>query len=150
MIYTASPLKWPLNQKRTPAESRCASDFQKSKYPITLIDAMGRIEAAFAKIDVPSWAICITMDVKLRSDGIPTAGRMKNRDPGVAVYWPALGTEKQMHVLAIDKYQRLSDNLAAAALMIGAFGYVKQIGGGQVLVRALSGLTHSPSLPPTN
>src|ERR1700690_2417308 len=123
----AYPLSWPEGWKRT--TSRTSAQFNKTKEPrydpqtrkpiyqgksrLSVADAVGRIIAELGRMGVPDWNVIISTNVPLRLDGMPRSDQ-EPRDPGAAVYWKKKDADV-MRCMAIDRYQRVADNLAAIA-----------------------------------
>lgn len=87
--------------------------------------------------------IVISTNVKPRLDGWPSSSEANPSDPGAAVYW--LTRKRETRVMAIDRYHRLADNLAAIAATLDALRAIERHGGGQILDRAFTGFTALPA-----
>jgi hypothetical protein len=86
--------------------------------------------------------VIISTNVPLRLDGLPRSDKEPS-DPGAAVYWKK--NDKQvMRCMAIDRYDRVSDNLAAIAATLEAMRAIERHGGGQILERAFVGFAALP------
>src|SRR6185437_2928884 len=70
-----------------------------------------------------------------RSDRTPS-------DPGVAVYWRE---GKNTRCMAIDRYSRVPDNLAAIAATLDAMRAIERHGGAEILDRAFTGFVALPA-----
>src|SRR6185369_3339882 len=71
-------------------------------------------------------------------DGYPRADAANPDDPGVAVYWRNENSDRRQ-CLAIDRYTRAADNLAAIAATLDAMRAIERHGGGEILDRAFTG-----------
>src|SRR3984893_16238997 len=80
--------------------------------------------------------ILISTNVKLRLDGLPRSDQEPS-DPGAAVYWQKKG--QSMRCMAIDRYDRVADNLAAIAATLEAMRAIERHGGAAILDRAFTG-----------
>jgi hypothetical protein len=152
---TAFPLSWPDGWKRTQASSRTRAQFNKSeriqaqgpaaytaKQPLSVADAVRRLLAELRRMGVPDWNIIISTNVPLRLDGLPRSDK-EPADPGAAVYWKK--SDKQpMRCMAIDRYTRVADNLAAIAATLEAMRAIERHGGGTILERAFLGFAALP------
>jgi hypothetical protein len=152
---TAFPLSWPDGWKRTQSSSRTRAQFNKSerieaqgpaaytaKQPLSVADAVRRLLAELRRMGVPDWNIIISTNVPLRLDGLPRSDK-EPADPGAAVYWKK--SDKQaMRCMAIDRYTRVADNLAAISATLEAMRAIERHGGGAILERAFLGFAALP------
>lgn len=60
-------------------------------------------------------------------DGFPRSGQSEPSDGGVAVYW--LTSTGETKCIAIDRYDRVADNLAAVAATLDAMRAIERHGG---------------------
>ena len=149
----AYPLKWPDGWPRTAAHQRKRAKFGKGdrvyssitpgasyavKKDLTISDGAGRIAAELGTMGVREGQWLISSNLELRNDGTPRSGQRAPADPGVAVYWTRKGKQQ---VMAIDRYDRVADNLAAVAATLAALRAIERHGGGQILDRAFEGFT---------
>ncbi|MGH9644186.1 MAG: J domain-containing protein [Terriglobales bacterium] len=86
--------------------------------------------------------VLISSNVRTRLDGMPRSDQAEPADPGVAVYWRA---GKQQRCMAIDRYTRVPDNLAAIAATLEAMRAIERHGGASILDRAFSGFIALPA-----
>lgn len=84
----------------------------------------------------------ISTNVVLTRDGFPRGGQRAPDDPGAAVYW---GGGKRRRCMAIDRYDRVADNLAAIAATLSAMRMIERHGGAEILDRAFTGFTALPA-----
>ena len=135
---SAYPLTWPVGWKRTPPTQRIRA--------LTVADAVGRLLGELGRLGVPDYNVIISTDVRTRLDGLPYSNQAEPQDPGAAVYWKTRkGEERSM---AIDRYTRVADNIAAIAATIEAMRAIERHGGAEILERAFLGFQALP--PPIN
>lgn len=148
---TAYPLKWPAGWPRATMQRR--AKFGRSvhvpsttggtgyhrKAEMTVATATQRLREELAIMGASN--VVISTDIPLRRDGGPISGRRAPDDQGVAVYW-TMGKEPQC--IAIDIYDRIADNIAAAAATINAMRAIERHGGAQIMRRAWSGFKALP------
>lgn len=152
MSATAYPLDWPVGWKRTQLRTRAkftkkgrgalrdaAGNHQgwDSNKPLTIEQATQRVLAELRRFGVADSNITISTNLVLRLDGLPRSGQANPTDPGAAVYWTK-GQEGQ-RCMAIDRYDRIADNLAAIAATLDAMRAIERHGGAAILDRAFTG-----------
>jgi hypothetical protein len=140
---TKYPLTWPPGWRRISPFSRKKSRFSAAGESLDVGKGTRRLLAELKTFGVPESQILISSNLKLRNDGLPysqqaTAGL----DPGVAVYWKRNGKEQCM---AMDRYDRIADNLAALAATIAAMRAIERHGGAEILDRAFTGFAALPA-----
>lgn len=148
---TASPLCWPPGWRRTrnraPAKFRAgvggyvgqegARQYKAAKR-LDVGDGVARVLRELKAMGVSSWNVIISSDLKLRNDGLPYATQAtQHLDPGAAVYWK--DSKGNRRCMAIDRYDRIADNLAAIAATIDAMRAIERHGGAEILDRAFTG-----------
>jgi hypothetical protein len=148
----AFPLSWPPGWRRHKAHERRKANFSKgvTQYTETgsyqRYDSVGvgegvkRIIAELSRMGARE--LVISSNVALRLDGLPRAGERAPDDPGVAVYW---GKGKARRCMAIDRYNRVADNMAAIAATLEAMRKIERHGGAEILDRAFTGFTALPA-----
>lgn len=149
------PLCWPIGWKRT-AEYRqehgrfSRHDMRSSEWgtyavkkKLSLAEARNRVMEALRKFGVDYRDVIISSNVMVRLDGLPRSGQPAPRDSGVAVYWKK-PQDTQHKVIAIDRYRRVEDNLAAIAATLEAMRAIERHGGAKILERAFTGFTALP------
>ena len=149
------PLSWPEGWKRT--QHRNAAKFNKSreqkyneqnqpiyagKTRLSVADAVRRVLAELERMSIKDDDIIISTNVPLRLDGLPRSDQEPS-DPGVAVYWQKKG-QPAMRCMAIDRYTRVADNLAAVAATLDAMRAIERHGGAEILNRAFLGFAALP------
>ena len=153
MTITAYPLAWPAGWKRTPANDRAYGQFGTakrrggnswmSKEKITVAEATRRLREELARMAVLD-DLVLSSNLRLRLDGLPRSDQSQPADPGAAVYWndPWTGSPRCM---AIDRYTKVEQNIAALAATIEALRAIERHGGAAVLERAFTGFTALPA-----
>lgn len=136
----AYPLTWPSGWPRTAQRKRAS--FTKYKSRLSVHDGLQRVLKELVSFKVRRDDVLISTNIRTRLDGSPRSDQPEPGDPGVAVYWEdAVGTK----VMAIDRYDRVADNLAAIAATLEAMRAIERHGGGQILERAFTGFTALPA-----
>jgi hypothetical protein len=150
----AYPLSWPEGWKRS--KSRIGAAFNKTREPVynqgqrvyqgkarlSVADAVRRVLAELERMGIRDDDIIISTNVPLRLDGLPRSDQ-EPTDPGVAVYWQKKG-QPAMRCMAIDRYTRVADNLAAVAATLDAMRAIERHGGAEILNRAFLGFAALP------
>jgi hypothetical protein len=155
MNETRYPLCWPANWKRTTTRTRAQFGRVKTGYDqtnsvrvnqgkgrLSMQDAIQRIAYELERFGVPEENVIISTNVPLNLSGVPRGDRGEPSDPGVAVYWKLKGKAQCM---AIDRYDRVADNLAAVAATMEALRAIERHGGGSILERAFIGFAQLPA-----
>jgi hypothetical protein len=150
----AFPLSWPEGWRRTKTRTHAA--FNKTREPryneqnqplyqgktrLSVADAVRRVLTELSRMGVRKDDIIISTNVPLRLDGSPRSDQEPS-DPGAAVYWQKKG--QQMRCMAIDRYYRVADNLAAIAATLDAMRAIERHGGATILDRAFLGFAALP------
>lgn len=158
-MIAAYPLSWPVGWQRTPADGRIRARFSKGerqlsstpgggswmrRRDLTIGDGTKRVLDALRILGVQEGDAIISTNLVVRLDGLPRSGQAAPQDPGVAVYWERAG-DGQTKCMAIDLYDRVSDNLAAVAATLEAMRAIERHGGAQILDRAFTGFTALPA-----
>ena len=155
---TAYPLSWPAGWKRTLVSNRRSAKFSKKSYvayqgmpggynrsvEISIHEGTKRVLEQLRALGVREGVEIISTNLELRLDGLPRGNQKEPADPGVAVYWKK-GKDTQHKVLAIDRYTRIADNLAAIAATLDAMRAIERHGGAVILERAFSGFVSLPA-----
>lgn len=153
----AYPLAWPPGWRRTPSSSRKRAKFnvkvrKKSEYSdnvyttgqqLSIDQATMRVIHALHTLGARQGNIIISSNLQLRNDGLPRSGQRNPDDPGVAVYWQRQGEHQRC--MAVDRYDRVADNLAAIAATLDAMRAIERHGGATILDRAFTGFTALPA-----
>lgn len=88
------------------------------------------------KLGIARDDIVISTNIPTRLDGIPRSDKSHGTDPGVAVYWRKA---KKTQCIAVDRYTKPEDNLAAVAATLEAMRAIERHGGSEILDRAFTG-----------
>jgi DnaJ domain len=161
MTATAYPLDWPIGWKRTAVRTRAKfgrgvqqyrTEVQNGvsrqvpsytqKTSLTIEQATRRVRDELKRFGVSDWDVIISTNLQLRNDGMPRSGQANPRDPGAAVYWKKA---KDTRCMAIDRYDRVADNLAAIAATLDAMRAIERHGGATILDRAFTGFVALPA-----
>lgn len=150
------PLSWPDGWKRTPVNQRASGRFSKGSRqtsstagvaswlkmnPVSVFEAIQRIQSELDKLGVRDGDAVISTNIPTRLDGLPRSNQGEPQDPGAAVYWVM---KNRKECMAIDRYSRVADNLAAIAATLEALRAIERHGGAEILERAFRGFTALP------
>ena len=156
MTIPAFPLQWPAGWKRTHGGPRTRARFvtKERRYSqhsgnaylhskeLSIADGVERVRAELGRMGVRDDDLVISSNLELRLDGFPRSNQREPADPGIAVYWRDKGETRCM---AIDRYDRVADNLAAVAATLEAMRAIERHGGAEILNRAFTGFTALPA-----
>lgn len=155
MSKTAYPLSWPEGWKRTPPANRKRGQFNKKERQfradntsydrtkdLSIYDGLQRVLAELSHMGVGRNDIIISTNVPTRLDGLPRSDAREPQDPGAAVYWQE--PKQPMRCMAVDRYDRVADNLAAIAATLEAMRAIERHGGAEILNRAFTGFAALP------
>lgn len=155
----AYPLSWPSGWKRLKSWERSRAKFGKQKFvdrgrnaegqqlgwhtkgSLTIAEGTERVLHVLDQMGFNS-SVIISSDLALRNDGLPRSNQRGPDDPGVAVYW---GQGQKARCIAMDRYDRAADNLAAIAATLEAMRAIERHGGAAILDRAFTGFTALPA-----
>lgn len=154
MTIPAYPLQWTAGWKRTAAHQRTTARFGKasrhSSYSgwtpgraLTIAEAVERLRSELSRMGIRDADLVISTNLELRLDGLPRSGQRQPADPGAAVYWRERSGDVP-RCMAIDRYDRIEDNLAAVAATLEAMRAIERHGGAEILNRAFTGFTALP------
>lgn len=155
-MIEAYPLSWPTGWPRTKirrngkfgrgervySQITPGSSYTR-KRGLSVADGVERVLAELSRLGIDRQDMIVSTNVRTRLDGGPRSGEREPDDPGAAVYWQDRAGNKR--VMAIDRYDRVADNLAAIAATLEALRAIERHGGGQILERAFTGFTALPS-----
>ena len=139
---TRYPLQWPVGWKRTPWNERKDANFKRYDKRLSIWDGCQRVLAELRRLGVDENDVVISTNVETRLDGMPRSDRAAPSDPGVCVYWRR---RDDMRCMAVDRYDKVADNLAAAAATLDAMRAIERHGGAAILDRAFTGFTALPA-----
>lgn len=142
----AYPLQWPPGWRRTSAHLRTRAQFRRFGSSrggdLSVMAAIERVLYELRRMDVARDDIVISSNLPTRLDGFPRGDARDPSDPGVAVYWRK---GKATPCMAIDRYDRVADNLAAVAATLDAMRAIERHGGAAILERAFTGFLALPA-----
>lgn len=140
------PLQWPTGWKRIPDSQRTHGHFNtkeraagaswSSSKAITMYQAIERLREELVRMGIVPDDVVISTNVPTRLDGFPRSDARAPQDPGAAVYWRDFGKDRCM---AIDRYTKVEQNVAALAATIEAMRAIERHGGAAILDRAFTG-----------
>lgn len=148
----AFPLQWPAGWRRTEASQRTHARFGRASRrsyagafemgrKLTINEAVDRVRAELQRM-ARTDDVVISTNLELRLDGLPRSSQRDPEDPGAAVYWRDAHVEGwPRRCIAIDRYDRVADNLAAIAATLEAMRAIERHGGAEILDRAFTGFT---------
>lgn len=152
----AYPLAWPPGWKRTDPADRTAGKFYRAERvtagvsiasvrqrDLTLGESVARLFNTLRMFGVIEGDAIVSSNLQPRLDGAPRSDRGEPADPGVAVYWRREG--EPMKCMAIDRYARVRDNIAAVAATLEAMRAIERHGGALILERAFQGFDALPA-----
>lgn len=155
MTITAFPLAWPPAWKRTAADARTFGRFGTTKQSragswrsvqdISIAEATQRLREELGRLGVRSDDLVLSTNLKLRLDGLPRSDQAQPADPGAAVYWTDRHSRGAPRCMAIDRYTKVEQNIAALAATIEAMRAIERHGGAVVLERAFTGFAALPA-----
>lgn len=134
---TAYPLTWPEGWKR--AGTIIDAQFDRSR---TIAQAIQFTLKQLELMNVPSWDVIISSDLKLRRDGLPYSNQPKPIDKGVSVWWKK---NQKQQVIALNQYSRIEDNIYAIGKTLEAMRSIKRWGSGEIIERTFTGFQALPN-----
>jgi hypothetical protein len=160
MTIPAFPLKWPEGWKRTPASQRKSAKFTKQRVEhrtwkdyagnthtntyrhsdaLTIAQACQRVRDEIRAMTADDDFV-LNSNLEVRLDGMPRSGQREPDDPGVVIYWRDSKVDGwPQRCMAIDRYDRVADNIAAIAATLQAMRAIERHGGAEILNRAFTG-----------
>lgn len=146
-MIAAFPLQWPEGWPRTKDyarqhgrfSTRSRSTTRELPKALTVMEGIERVFDELERFGVGRDDIVVSSNMRTRLDGLPRSDQKAPDDPGVAVYWQTRSGARR--VMAIDRYRRVADNLAAVAATLDAMRAIERHGGAQILDRAFTGFT---------
>lgn len=124
------------------AENRGKALPEALQRALAVADGVERVRGELARMGIRDDELVICSNLELRLDGFPRSGQREPADPGIVVYWRDAGATRCM---AIDRYDRVADNLAAVAATLEAMRAIERHGGAEILNRAFTGFTALPA-----
>ena len=138
---TASPLTWPDGWTRTKSPKR--SQFGKLGQAVTISKATNFVLDELRRMGIGDWNVIISTNLELRRDGLPYSNQKEPGDKGASVWWK--DNKEKRRVIALDKYDRIADNIYAIGKTIEAMRGIERWGGGEILERTFTGFTALPN-----
>lgn len=139
-MINAYPLAWPEGWPRTPSHRREHGRFRTAKRnDVTVAEGVERVLEELRRMGRTRDDIVVSTNLVTRMDGMPRSDQREPQDAGAAVYWQLKDGSRK--VMAIDRYHRVADNLAAIAATLEAMRAIERHGGAQILDRAFTGFT---------
>jgi hypothetical protein len=153
----AYPLCWPVHVKRT--RSRLSARFHGTTWQTSSYTPPGGTPSTYRRKTVLTIAagrdgvlleldrlgardpIVISTNLRTRNDGLPASNQREPQDPGVAVYFLLDGRDT---CIAIDRFDRVADNLRAVAKTIEAMRGIERWGGASLVAAAFTGFQALP------
>lgn len=115
------PLQWPTWQPRTEPSRIERARFGTHKGGLTVAAGIKRVLNELRLMGIHDGDTIISSNVPTRlSDGLPRSMRGEPADTGVAVYFKRDTADLATYAFACDKWDRVSDNLAAVAAHAGS------------------------------
>ena len=87
-------------------------------------------------------SVILSTNIELRLDGLPYSNRRSPEDVGAAVYF---SRNDKNQCIAVDKYDRVADNISAIAKAVKCLRSLERYGADQVLERAFVNLNALPA-----
>ena len=137
----AFPLQWPPGWRRTESYRRKHAQFHKNNRVLSVMDGIERVLEELRRLGIKRDDLVISTNVPTRLDGLPRSDTSP-QDPGVAVYWRK---GKDTQCMAVDRYNKVGDNLAAIAATLEAMRAIERHGGAEILDRAFTGFVALPA-----
>lgn len=137
------PLQWPAGWKRTGRAFRTRAAFSSHGRRLSIADGRERVLLALDRMGIATDDVVVSSMVPLRLDGMPRSNVSEPFDSGAAVYWID-GRERRC--MAVDRYERVADNLAAIAATLDAMRAIERHGGAEILNRAFTGFAALPGV----
>lgn len=145
MSIPAYPLQWPEGWQRVASYQRKSAQFSRGGKKLSVSTAVERVRLELDRLGIHDDDLVISTNLKLRLDGFPRSDQTEPADPGVAVYWRnRRKPEQPPKCMAIDRYTRVADNLAAVSATLDAMRAIERHGGAAILERAFTGFEALP------
>jgi len=134
------PLQWPAGWKRS--KQQVSSRFGTWNKPVTIGAATSFVLGELELLGIPDCDVIISSNLRVRLDGLPYSNQANPTDVGISVWWSDGGKQK---VIALDKYDRIADNLWAIGKTIEAMRGIERWGSGEILERTFEGFDALPN-----
>lgn len=145
MSIPAYPLSWPEGWRRTQPEKRAIGRFAtKQRGGTKALTVAESVDRVLDQLDaIQSRDVIISTNIEPTLGGRPRSSQAEPANPGAAVYWTT--AQGQTRCMAIDRYTRVADNLAAIAATLEAMRAIERHGGAEVMDRAFTGFAALPA-----
>ena len=132
------PLEWPPAVPRTEYRDTATFSYQSTNGHRRLTFQKGRDRLLHELRMLGADVIVVATGMRVYQDGsgVPFADAREPADAGAVVMFGLDGERKS---IAIDRYDRVADNLAAIAATIEALRGIERWGGGRIMQAAFSG-----------
>jgi hypothetical protein len=143
-----TPLKWPAGTPRSKSRKEARFGHKSSSgygsRQLTVTMALDRLMPELHRLGVTDMdaQVVISTNMKVGISGMILSAQGEPADPGVVVHWEARGKQRTM---SVDIYDRVADNIAAIAAVLGYLRGVERHGGAIVQDQAFAGFD---ALPP--
>lgn len=144
------PLQWPPGWRRTKMRTRAYFNqrtegvYGSGRTRVSIHEGTKRVLEQLRAFGVAEGDAIVSTNLTLRLDGLPKGDQREPADPGVSVYWQQ--KKDTVHkVMAIDRYDRVADNLAAIAATLEAMRAIERHGSAVILERAFLGFQCLPA-----
>jgi hypothetical protein len=142
-MIAAHPLQWPEGWPRTKSYKTKDANFKRDGKRISVSEGAERVLDQLGMMGIDRQDVVVSTNIRTRLDGLPRSGEPEPQDRGAAVYWETRKRERR--VMAVDRYEKVADNLAAIAATLDAMRAIERHGGAQILDRAFTGFTALPA-----
>lgn len=147
---TKYPLAWPHGWKRMQAYQRKKSQFKNDRDRLSVAQGVDRVLDTLKRMGIGDYNVIISTNIEPTLSGRPRSAQAEPSDPGVAVYWKKSRyvdgkSVEERKVMAVDRYTRVADNLAAIAATLEAMRAIERHGGAAILDRAFTGFEALPA-----
>lgn len=138
----AYPLHWPEGWHRSPSTKSGRFKNGAKNTQLSVADACDRVLDELGKMGVFLDDVIISTNIQPTLSRRPRSSTKEPEDCGVAVYWKDLNGDQRC--MAINRYDRIADNLAAVAATLDAMRAIERHGGAEILNRAFKGFVALP------
>jgi hypothetical protein len=140
MTVEAYPLAWPEGWER-----KENNDYRKvAQFTVSMARARDELIAEIHRLCslYRDPLIVLSTNVALRLDGLPYASQKAPEDPGAAVYFRYLGSQR---VFACDIFTKVEHNIRAIGKTVEAIRGIERWGASDMLERAFTGFEALPA-----
>jgi hypothetical protein len=144
-MIDATPLTWPISQRRTDPRKRV-----DSRFSVSLAESLHDLVAELERLGGAH--IVVSTNAPAKPNGLPYADSREPDDPGAAVYFdrrvpigPNGGYEMRPFVIACDTYRKLRWNIRAIGMTVEALRTIQRHGASSMLEQAFTGFAALPA-----